>query len=126
MIFPVAHGMTEVMPCYKPASERRNVQSRSAAGFALGVGAGPVLELVGVEFAVEVSYALRQPRLRGDDGLVVDGRADLFEEEIEQETCGHIADGLEVLFEVALHGSNGVGALLFGEFKCDHGPAPLK
>ena len=46
----------------------------SAAGFALGVGAGPVLEFVGVEFAVEVGDALREAGLRVGDGLVVDGR----------------------------------------------------
>ena len=46
--------------------------------------------------------------------------ADLFEKEIEQETRGHVADGLEVFFEVALHGSDGVGALLLGEFEGDH------
>lgn len=96
----------------------------SAAGFAFSVGAGPVLELVGVEFSVEVGDALRKASLRVGDGLVVDYRADFFEEEIEQEAGGHIADGLQILFEVALHGSDGVGALLLAEFKGDHGPAP--
>ena len=47
-----------------------------------------------------------------DDGLVVDGGTDLFEEEVEEQACGQFADGVEIFFEVALDGGDGVGALL--------------
>jgi hypothetical protein len=59
-----------------------------SAGFAFGVGAGPVLEFVREEFAVEIGYALREAGLRVGDGLVVDDGTYLLEEEIEQETAG--------------------------------------
>ena len=93
---------------------------RSPARLAFGVGARPILEFIGEEFAIEIGNALRHAGLGVGDGLVVNGRADFFEEEVEQESRGHIPDGIQVLFEVALHGGNGFGALLFREFKGDH------
>lgn len=92
-----------------------------AAGFAFGVVARPVLEFVGVEFAVEVRHALGEAGLRVADGLVVDDGANFFEEEAEEEAGGQIADGVEVLFEVALERGDGIGALLLVEFEGDHG-----
>jgi hypothetical protein len=101
-----------------------SAETALAAGFAFCVGSRPVLEFVGEEFPAEVGDALRHAGLGVGDGLVVDRGADFFKEEAEQETGRHIADGLKVLFEVALHGRDGVGALLFAEFKGGHGPAP--
>jgi len=63
-------------------------EGASAAGFAFGVGAGPVLEFVGVEFAVEIGYALGEAGLCVGDGLVVNDGADFFEEEVEEEGGG--------------------------------------
>ena len=63
-----------------------------AAGLALGIVTGPVLELIGVEFAIEVGYALGEASLGVRDGPVVDDGADLFEKEVEEQSSGEIAD----------------------------------
>ena len=102
------------------------VPRSSAAGFAFGVGAGPVLEFVGVEFAVEVGDALGKACLRIRDSLVVDDGSELFEEEVQQEAGGQDADGIEVFFKVALKRRNGCGSLLLREFEGDHGLLPAR
>jgi len=94
---------------------------RLAFALAFGVGAGPVLELVGVEFAVQIGDALEKPCLSVGDRLVVNDGADFFEDEIEQQACGKIADWFrEILFEVALNRGDGGGALLLGELDGHH------
>jgi hypothetical protein len=75
------------------------------------------LELVGIELAVEVGDVLLHPGLRVDDGAIMDGGADLFQEEVEQQTGGEIAEGLRHIFcEVAFDGSDGVRTGLVGKF----------
>lgn len=92
-----------------------------ATRFPSGIRTRPVLELIGIKFAGQIGQLELQTCLGVGDGAVVDGGADLFENEIEQQTGGHIADGLgEILFEVALERCNGVGALLLGEFDAGH------
>ena len=73
---------------------------------------------------VQLADASLEPLLNVGHGLVIDGRADFFEEEPEQPTGGHIADGLvHVLPEVALdplaattHYHLGFAAARTGEF----------
>lgn len=69
---------------------------------AFGVVPRPVLELVGIEVASEIGELELQTSLRIVDSFVVDGRTDLFEDEVEQKAGGQFADGFEVFFEVTL------------------------
>jgi len=80
------------------------------------------LELVGVEFAGEVGELELQTGLGVCDGAVVDGGTDLFEDEVEEEAGGHIANGFgKIFFKVTLEGCDGVGTLLPGELDGGHG-----
>lgn len=92
-----------------------------AARSSFGIHTRPVLELIGVELAGQIGDLQLQAGLGVDDGAVVDGWADLFEDEVEEQAGGHIANGFgEVFFEVALERGDGVGALLLGEFDGGH------
>jgi hypothetical protein len=48
----------------------------------------PVLEFVGVKFAIEVGYAKQETGLRVGDGLVVNDGTDFPEKEVEQQARG--------------------------------------
>src|ERR1035438_6299149 len=73
----------------------------------------PVLEFVRIEFAVQVCDAPGEARLRVSDGLVVDGRPNLFEEEIQEQPRRQFANRLRhFLPEVSLDGCNRFGARL--------------
>src|SRR5208282_102157 len=86
----------------------------SPAILLLVLEANPVLEFVGIQFAVQVGDAPGEARLRVGDGLVVDGRPYLFENEIQQQACGQFANGLrQFLAKIALDGCDGFGARLF-------------
>ena len=76
----------------------------------------PVLELVHVEFAFKVGDALREACLRIVNGAVVNRGTDLFKDVVEEQPGREIAEGLEVLFEVAFEGGDGVGTGWSGEF----------
>jgi len=107
--------------CYVVSSDLVSAEFPLLELLAFGGLAGPVLERVGEELAIEVGDALLQALLGVGDGFVVDGGADLLEELVEEESGGEIPDGLgQVLFEVLLEGFNGVGAGLLREFDGDH------
>lgn len=72
---------------------------------ALGGVVGPVLERILIQIAGEVGESRGEVRLRVLDGLVVDGRGYLFEEEVEQHAGGEFAERLgEVGFGFAFEG----------------------
>src|SRR5665213_561140 len=67
----------------------------------------PVLKLIGEEFSVEICHALLQACLCVCNSLVVNHRPYLLNEKVEQQPRAQIADRLrQILFEVALHGSD--------------------
>jgi hypothetical protein len=73
----------------------------------------PVLQRVFVHFDIEIGHLRLQTFLHIDDGLVIDQRADFFDEEIQQRTGRDIADRLvHVLAEPAFDGRNGFRAVL--------------
>ncbi len=51
------------------------------------------MEFFGVKFAGEVGYSELEAGLGVGYGLVVDGWADLFEDEVEEEAGGEVAEG---------------------------------
>jgi hypothetical protein len=55
-----------------------------SAILSLAVDFGPILKLIGVEFSVEISYALLHTGLRVYDSLVVNRWPNFFNEEVEQ------------------------------------------
>ena len=74
-----------------------------AAILSLAVNLGPVLKFIGEEFTVEICNALLHPRLRVRDCQVVNHWPDFFNEEVEQQACGKVADGFGHIFlKVAL------------------------
>src|ERR1035437_1698685 len=83
----------------------------------LAFDAGPVLKLIGEELAVEICHSLLQACLCVRNGLVVNRRPYLLNEKVEQQPRAKIADRLrQILFEVALYGSDCSRARLFGQF----------
>src|SRR5687767_5764793 len=82
---------------------------------ALFVELAPVLELVFVDLDVDLRHACLQALLHRGYRLVVDQRADFFEEEAQQRASGDVADLLfHVLEEIAFYGSDGFLACVFG------------
>ena len=59
------------------------VQPRLAPILALRISSDPVLKLVRVKLSIEVLDTRKQARLGVPDGLVVDHRTDLLENEVE-------------------------------------------
>lgn len=79
-------------------------------------------ELVRIKLAGEVCNALLEARLRVGDGLIVDGRANFFEDEVEHEAGGEVAYGFRhVLVTVAPERRNGIGSCCFVEFQIHSG-----
>src|SRR5947207_3378411 len=76
--------------------------TRNSAGRAATGGPRPILELRHITRAIEVRDAFPQINLRIGDGAVVDRRADLLEDELEQQPRRKLSDLLvELLDEVA-------------------------
>src|SRR5688572_16757344 len=71
--------------------------------------ARPVAELDLGARALEVAHAIAEIDLRVGDRAIVDGRADLLEDELEEQAGLQVADVLVELFgEVALEGRDGL------------------
>jgi hypothetical protein len=80
------------------------------------------LEFINVEVAGEVGELLLETRLGVGNGLVVDGRADVFQDEVEEQAGGQVADGFEIGFKVALERGDGVGAAWRARWDARRGP----
>ncbi len=89
--------------------EQRRPASAAILSFAVEVW--PVLELEGVEFAVQIGRMPLHARLRVGNGAVVDDWPNFFEEEIEKATGRQVAKGVRHVFlEVAFDGRDRIGA----------------
>src|SRR5579859_3535248 len=67
----------------------------------------PVLKLFFVHLKIQLRDALKEPLLRVSHGVVVDTRANFFQEETEKRASSDVADRLlHILLEVPLNGCN--------------------
>src|SRR5688572_21522266 len=105
---------------FAAASTRLSAAIRRAGEFMLpplALVLAPLLKLLLMDFNVELRDSGLEPLLCFRHSSVVDGRANLFQEEAKQSARGEVADGfLHVLSEIPLYGGDGFLPGFFAQF----------